>query len=49
MSDALKTALGWACFHIWTRIPSSDVQCDSRLGLWLLSWAGYYAFAPERK
>jgi len=49
MSDTLKTILGFICFHIWTRIPSTNIQCATPVGLWLLSWAGYYAFAPERK
>lgn len=40
---ALKMALGWCCFHIWTRAPRFGP-----FGLWLLSWAGYYAHAPER-
>jgi hypothetical protein len=39
----LKMALGWVCFHVWTRIPFFNA-----FGLWLLGWAGYYAHAPEK-
>lgn len=44
----LKMILGWICFQIWTRIPSNTIQVTTGVGLWLVSWAGYYAHAPER-
>jgi hypothetical protein len=43
----MKKLFGWACFQVWTRIPSNNFQITSRVGLWLLSWAGYYAHAEK--
>lgn len=49
MKHRLMMALGWACFQIWTRLPSNTIQCTTPFGLWLLSWAGYYAFDESQE
>lgn len=46
MRHGAKMALGWVCFHAWKLMPG-DTHVTSRMGLWLLSWAGYYADPPR--
>lgn len=42
--NALRYALGWACFQVVMLLP---VRLESRAYCWALAWAGYYAHDPR--
>ena len=49
MTRAAKHVLGWVCHLMVTHLGQTQYPLGSwrwRAYLWLLSWAGYYAFAP---
>ncbi len=44
MKKNLKLCLGWICFKIVMALPHRYWNDKSKVFMWILSWAGYYAF-----
>lgn len=38
----MKYALGYICFNVYINMPRQLLL--NRFGMWVLSWAGYYAW-----